>query len=119
MEHHGAATNERRGSGTTREGGGTKRSASAVQGRKENDEERDGDKEGRDSGKEEREEDEEDKLGQRNLESGEWLFPSRGEEDDEAADGGLRTTVTLGGGMQNSATLLEKRGIARCVNVPY
>ncbi|KAJ1167214.1 hypothetical protein NDU88_007607 [Pleurodeles waltl] len=99
------------------EGGGTKRLALAV--REENDEEQDGDKEGRDGGKEEQEGDEEDNRGQRNLESGEWLLPSRGEEEDKAADRGLRIAVTLGSGMQNHATLLEKGGIARCVNIPY
>ncbi|KAJ1189673.1 hypothetical protein NDU88_006416 [Pleurodeles waltl] len=43
QEHHGTATNEGRGSGTTREGGGTKRSASAEREVEENNEERDGD----------------------------------------------------------------------------
>ncbi|KAJ1151779.1 hypothetical protein NDU88_004559 [Pleurodeles waltl] len=100
-----------------REGGWTKRSASAERRLKENDEERDGEEEGRDGGKEEREGDEEDTRGQRNLDSGERLLPIRGEEDDEAADGGLRTAAILGGGMQNPAMLLEKRGVARCVNL--
>ncbi|KAJ1154517.1 hypothetical protein NDU88_007268 [Pleurodeles waltl] len=63
-----------------REGGGTRRSA--VQGEEENDEERDGDEEERDGGKREREEDVESIQGQRNLETGEWLLPNRGEEDD-------------------------------------
>ncbi|KAJ1115821.1 hypothetical protein NDU88_004043 [Pleurodeles waltl] len=105
--------------GSSREGGGTRRSASAVQGEQENDEERDGDKEERDRGKREQEEDVESIQGQRNLEAGEWLLPNRGEEDDEAADGGRSNAATLGSGEQNPATLLEKRGIARCVETPY
>ncbi|KAJ1119316.1 hypothetical protein NDU88_007502 [Pleurodeles waltl] len=67
----------------------------------ENDEERDG-------VKKKREEDNEITQGQRNLEAGEWLLPNRGEEDDEVADGGLSTVATLGGGVQNPATLLEE-----------
>ncbi|KAJ1188594.1 hypothetical protein NDU88_005353 [Pleurodeles waltl] len=119
QEHHGAATKERRDSGSTREGGGTRRSTSAEQGTKENDEEWDGDEEGQDGGKKKREEDEEVKQGQRKLEFGEWFLPNWGEEDDEVADGGLSTAATMGGRAQNPATLLEKRGIARCVDVPY
>ncbi|KAJ1113643.1 hypothetical protein NDU88_001885 [Pleurodeles waltl] len=102
-----------------REGGWTRRSALAEQEEKENDEERDGDEEGRDGGKKEQEDDEEVEQGQRNLESGEWLLPNRGEEDEEAEDGSLSTAATLGGGAQNPATLLEKRGIARCVDIVY
>ncbi|KAJ1117818.1 hypothetical protein NDU88_006014 [Pleurodeles waltl] len=106
QEHHWAGTNEGRVSGTTREGGGTKSSVSAEQGGKENDEE-------------ERDGDEEEERAQRIAEPGEWLLPSRGEEDEEAADGGLKTAVALGGRILNPATLLEKRGISRCVTTPY
>ncbi|KAJ1217566.1 hypothetical protein NDU88_005160 [Pleurodeles waltl] len=101
------------GTSFEQEGGGSKRSASAERGRKENNEERDGDEEQREGSEEEREGDEKEKQGQSNSEPGEWLLPSLGEEDDEAADGGLKTAVTLGGGILNPATLLEKRGIAR------
>ncbi|KAJ1171336.1 hypothetical protein NDU88_003199 [Pleurodeles waltl] len=93
--------------------------ASAERDVEENDEERDGDEERRDSGKEEREGDEEEKRGQSNPEPGEWLLPNRGIEDHEAAGGGLQTVVTLGGGMQNPARLLEEHGIVRCVTTPY
>ncbi|KAJ1125911.1 hypothetical protein NDU88_004326 [Pleurodeles waltl] len=116
QEHHGAATNERRDAGSTQEGGGTRRSASEEQESKEKDEERDG---ARRDETEEQEEDEEITQGQRTLEAGEWLLPNRGEEDDEAADGGLNTAATLGSGTQSPATLLEKRGITRCVDLPY
>ncbi|KAJ1176616.1 hypothetical protein NDU88_001887 [Pleurodeles waltl] len=92
-----------------REGGGSTRLVSAEPEREENDEERDGDEEGRDGGITEREEDEDVTQGQRNVEIG---------EEDVAADGGLSTTATLGGGAQNPATLLEKRGITRCVGTP-
>ncbi|KAJ1209391.1 hypothetical protein NDU88_004769 [Pleurodeles waltl] len=65
-----------------------------------------------------RERDEEERA-QSNAEPGEWLLPSRGEEDEEAADGGLKTAVALGGGILRPAMLLEKRGISRCVTTPY
>ncbi|KAJ1148363.1 hypothetical protein NDU88_001200 [Pleurodeles waltl] len=119
QEHHGATTNEQRASGSTREGGGTRRSVSAEEGGKEDDAEWNRDEQGRDGGKREREEDEEVNQDQRNLVSGVWLLPNCGEEDDEAADRGLSTAATRGGGVQNPATLLEKRGIARCVEIQY
>ncbi|KAJ1179482.1 hypothetical protein NDU88_004716 [Pleurodeles waltl] len=59
-----------------------------------------------------------EERGTSNSERGEWLLPGRGEEDEEAADGGLQPAVSLGGGIQNPATLLEKGGLTRCVTTP-
>ncbi|KAJ1091397.1 hypothetical protein NDU88_004523 [Pleurodeles waltl] len=69
--------------------------------RQESDEERDGDEERGKGSEEERERDEEEKRGQSNAEPGEWLLPSWGEEDEAAADGGLKAPVALGGGILN------------------
>ncbi|KAJ1190452.1 hypothetical protein NDU88_007190 [Pleurodeles waltl] len=49
---------------------------------------------------------------------GERFLPSRGEEDEEVADGGLNTAVAPGGKTRNPATLLEKRGTSMCVYTP-
>ncbi|KAJ1085908.1 hypothetical protein NDU88_006032 [Pleurodeles waltl] len=116
QEHLGAATNEKPDAGSTQEGGGSRRSA--VTGEEENAKEQHGNEEERDGGTTDRDEDEEVTAGQRRAEIGVWLLPNRGEEEDEAADGGLNTAAILGGGAQNPATLLEKRGIARCVGTP-
>ncbi|KAJ1184910.1 hypothetical protein NDU88_001707 [Pleurodeles waltl] len=86
QEHHGAGTNEGRASGMTRKGGVTKRLAPAERGKEESDEEGDGDEEREKGGEEERERDKKEERGQSNAEPGEWLLPSRGEEDEEAAD---------------------------------
>ncbi|KAJ1127092.1 hypothetical protein NDU88_005498 [Pleurodeles waltl] len=104
-------TGQKQDAGSTREGGGSRRSASAEPKKEENGKEQD--EEGRDGGITDREGDEEVTPGQRNAEIGVWLLPHRGEEEDKAADGGLSTAANLGGGAQNPATLLEKRGIAR------
>ncbi|KAJ1152935.1 hypothetical protein NDU88_005708 [Pleurodeles waltl] len=62
------------------------------------------------SGEEEEESGEEE---EENGGIGEQFFPSRGEEDEEAADGGPNTAVAPGGRAKNPATLLEKRGTIR------
>ncbi|KAJ1109910.1 hypothetical protein NDU88_007267 [Pleurodeles waltl] len=64
----------------------------------------------------EEERDEEEKSAK---EFGERFLPSRGEEDEEAADGGLQPAVAPGGETQNPATLLEKHGLDRCMTTPY
>ncbi|KAJ1109616.1 hypothetical protein NDU88_006976 [Pleurodeles waltl] len=63
------------------EGWGSKRSALAEREGKENDKERDGDEERREGSEGEQEGDEKEKRGRSNLEPGEWIHPSRGEED--------------------------------------
>ncbi|KAJ1201982.1 hypothetical protein NDU88_005786 [Pleurodeles waltl] len=82
---------------------GVKKRPASESGEVESDEE--------ESGEEESGEEESDGIGERFL-------PSRGEEDEEAADGGLNTAVALGGKTKNPTTLLEKRGISRCMSTP-
>ncbi|KAJ1142730.1 hypothetical protein NDU88_009043 [Pleurodeles waltl] len=59
-----------------------------------------------------------EERGTSNAERGEWLLPSRGEEDEEVADGDLQPAVALGGGIRKTSTLLEKHGLSRCVTTP-
>ncbi|KAJ1139683.1 hypothetical protein NDU88_006050 [Pleurodeles waltl] len=113
QEQPGAGTNERYSSAMTselrkgnREEGVEKRSASATG------EEESGEKKSNEEESGEEESGEQEKSGE---EIGERFLPSRGEEDEEAADGGLHPTVALEGKTKNPATLLEKRGTSRCV----
>ncbi|KAJ1092011.1 hypothetical protein NDU88_005125 [Pleurodeles waltl] len=81
----------------------------------EGDEERGGEEEERGSEEEESGGEEEEE----NRGIGEQFVPSRGEEGEEAADGGSNTAVAPGGRAKNPATLLKKRGTIRCVSTPH
>ncbi|KAJ1207967.1 hypothetical protein NDU88_003357 [Pleurodeles waltl] len=93
-EHYETATNGRGDAGSRRDGRGLRRAASAPQGEKENGKERVDEEEKRDGGVRERKDDVERSPGQWTLETGEWLFPDRGIEDDVAADGDRNNATT-------------------------
>ncbi|KAJ1141075.1 hypothetical protein NDU88_007411 [Pleurodeles waltl] len=111
-ERPSATTNEPRASGAMQEGGGIRRSASAKEREKEDGAKGIGKEEGRDG---EKTDDEETHRDQRTLMSGERFLPNRRGEDNIEADRGLNTAATREDGAQDPATLLEKRGITRCV----